>query len=509
MQQVFGALTFFLQEFTHILSLPLLLASGLSVFAGIMVGALPGLTATLAVSLLVGITYSFDTTLALVILIGIYVGGVYGGSQTAILLNIPGTPASAASAIEGNLLARRGLAGQAIGVATLSSFVGTLFGALMLLVASPLLGRVALQFGSWEFFLLAVFGVMICGSLATGNPIKGWIGGFLGLTFAMIGMDAMQGFPRLTFGQFQLNGGISLIPAMIGLFAIPEIIDSLSMQVRPSVIRKVASVLPRWSDFKRHLPTTLRSGVIGTAIGIVPGAGEDIAAWVSYANAKRFSKQPELYGTGSEEGLVACEVANNSCIGGALVPLLTLAIPGGSVSAVILGALFIHNVRPGPLLFIEQPQYFYQIVAMLVISSCFMLVGGLAAARFLPRLLQVPVGLLMPVITVLCVIGAFAVSSRMFDVYLMFAFGLLGYFLKRFGYTPAPIVLGLILGPMADENLRRALFLSEGSLMPLLTRPISLILTLVILATVFGSLTQLVRRGRHGRHHRSAPEATP
>jgi putative tricarboxylic transport membrane protein len=507
MQQVLGALTFFLQEFVHMLSPSLLLASGLSVFAGIMVGALPGLTATLAVSLLVGITYSFDTTLALVILIGIYVGGVYGGSQTAILLNIPGTPASAASAIEGNLLARRGLAGQAIGIATLSSFVGTLFGALMLLVASPLLGAIALRFGSWEFFLLAVFGVTICGSLATGNPIKGWIGGFLGLMFAMVGMDAMQAFPRFTFGQIQLNGGISLIPAMIGLFAIPEVIDSLTRKVRPAVIDRVATVLPRWSSFRRHLPTTLRSSVVGTAIGIVPGAGEDIAAWVSYANAKRFSKEPELYGTGSEEGLVACEVANNACIGGALVPLLTLAIPGGSVSAVILGALFIHNVRPGPLLFVEQPAYFYQIVAMLVISAGFMLVGGLAAARFLPRLLQVPVGLLMPVITVLCVIGAFAVSSRMFDVYLMFAFGILGYFLKRFGYTPAPIVLGLILGPMADENLRRALYLSDGSLMPLLTRPISLILTMVILATVLGSLAQLIRRPHRQAH--PAPGATP
>jgi putative tricarboxylic transport membrane protein len=509
MHQVLDALTFFGQEFVHMLSLPLLFASGLSVVAGIIVGALPGLTATLAVSLLVGITYSFDTTLALVILIGIYVGGVYGGSQTAILLNIPGTPASAASAIEGNLLARKGLAGQAIGIATLSSFVGTLFGALMLLVASPLLGSIALRFGSWEYFLLAVFGVMICGSLAAGNPIKGWIGGFMGLMFAMIGMDAMQGFARFTFGQFQLNGGISLIPAMIGLFAIPEVIDSLSRRERPAIVRKVTSVLPRWRSFKRHLPTTLRSGLIGTAIGIVPGAGEDIAAWVSYANAKRFSKEPELYGTGSEEGLVASEVANNTCIGGALVPLLTLAIPGGSVSAVILGALFIHNVRPGPLLFTEQPQYFFQIVAMLVIAAGFMLVGGLVAARFLPQLLQVPVGVLMPVITVLCVVGAFAVSSRIFDVYLMFAFGLLGYFLKRYGYSPAPIVLGLILGPMADENLRRALYLSDGSLLPLLTRPISLILTTVILVTVLGSVAQLIRRPGRRDARRAARGATP
>ncbi len=509
MHQVLDALTFFGRELIHMLSLPLLLASGVSVLAGIIVGALPGLTATLAVSLLVGITYSFDTTLALVILIGIYVGGVYGGSQTAILLNIPGTPASAASAIEGNLLARRGLAGQAIGIATLSSFVGTLFGALMLLVASPLLGSIALRFGSWEYFLLAVFGVMICGSLAAGNPIKGWIGGFMGLMFAMIGMDAMQGFARFTFGQFQLNGGISLIPAMIGLFAIPEIIDSLTRKERPAVIRKVISVLPRWSSFKRHLPTTFRSGIIGTAIGIVPGAGEDIAAWVSYANAKRFSKAPELYGTGCEEGLVASEVANNTCIGGALVPLLTLAIPGGSVSAVILGALFIHNVRPGPLLFTEQPEFFYQIVAMLVIAAVFMLFGGLAAARILPHVLQVPVGVLMPVITVLCVVGAFAVSSRIFDVYLMFAFGLLGYFLKRFGYTPAPIVLGLILGPMADENLRRALYLSDGSLMPLLTRPISLILTSVILVTVLGSLAQLMRRPRRDGSRREVSAETP
>jgi len=509
MHQVLEALAFFAREFAHILSPPLLLASGLSVLAGIVVGALPGLTATLAVSLLVGITYSFDTTLALVILIGIYVGGVYGGSQTAILLNIPGTPASAASAIEGNMLARRGLAGQAIGIATLSSFVGTLFGALMLLVASPLLGRIALRFGSWEYFLLAVFGVLVCGSLAAGNPIKGWIGGFMGLSFAMIGMDAMQAFPRFTGGNIQLNGGLSLIPAMIGLFAIPEIIDSLAKKDRPAIIHKVVGILPRWKSFRRHLPTTFRSGIIGTAIGIIPGAGEDIAAWVSYANAKRFSKEPELYGTGSEEGLVASEVANNTCIGGTMVPLLTLAIPGGSVSAVILGALFIHNVRPGPLLFIEQPQYFYQIVAMLVISACFMLVGGLAAARVLPHVLQVPVGVLMPVITVLCVVGAFAVSSRMFDVYVMFAFGVLGYFLKRYGYTPAPIVLGLILGPMADENLRRALYLSDGSLMPLFTRPISLILTAVILVTVFGSLLGLVRRARGGPARTRGSGANP
>ncbi|MDQ3397768.1 MAG: tripartite tricarboxylate transporter permease [Deinococcota bacterium] len=462
---------------------------------GILVGALPGLTATLAVSLLVGITYGFDTTLALTMMIGVYVGGVYGGSQTAILLNIPGTPASAASAIEGHQLAKKGLAGQAIGIATISSFIGTIFGAAMLLMASPLLAQVALRFGAWEYFLLAVFGVTICGSLAAANPIKGWVGGFLGLMLAMVGLEQFQAFPRFTFGYLQLNGGISLIPAMIGLFAIPEVILGLASKEPASITERVGNIIPSWRRFKKHLPTTFRSGLIGTVVGIIPGAGEDIAAWVSYANAKRFSKEPEKYGTGSEEGLVACEVANNTCVGGALIPLLTLAIPGGSVSAVILGALYIHNVRPGPLLFHDQPQYFYQIVAMLILSAVFMTGGGLLAAKLLPLVLKTPAGILMPIIAVLCVIGAYAVSTRMFDVYLMLAFGLFGYFLKRNGYTPAPIVLGLILGTMADDSLRRALFLANGSLVPFFTRPISLVLLLFITLTVASSLLKLRPEG--------------
>lgn len=465
---------------------PMLFALCWSTILGIIVGALPGLTATMAVSLLIGLTYSLSTQNALVIIMGVYVGAIYGGSRAAILLNIPGTPSAAATALDGYPLAKKGRGGAALTIATIVSFLGTVLGVFILILTTPFLAKVALKFGAWEYFLLSVFGIMICGNLSAEEPIKGWIVGFLGLVISMIGIEEIFAYPRFTYGSIQLMGGISLIPAMIGMFGIPEVISSLKKISETTTIQTIGSMMPEKGWFRKNWFTALKSALIGIFIGIVPGVGEDVAAWVAYDAAKRTSKDRYLFGTGIEEGIIASETANNAAIGGALVPMLALSVPGSAVAAVILGALRLHGVRPGPLLFIESPEVLPQIVGMLLASSAAMLIFGVILTKLLVQILKVPQGILMPIVVAICVIGAFAVNMRMFDVYLLFIFGILGYFMKENGYPAAPMTLGIILGPMADANLRRAMMITKGSILPFFTRPISVLLIIGIIMMIVG-----------------------
>jgi putative tricarboxylic transport membrane protein len=475
---------------------------------GIAVGALPGLTATMGVALLTTLTYTLERDVAILVLICMYVGAIYGGSRSAILLNIPGTPASAATSLDGFPLAQRGEAGYAMALATAGSALGTLVGIVMLVLLAPPLGEAALRFGSFEFFWLAVFGIVISGQLTGGtSPLKGYIAGILGLMVAMVGSDGIHAHIRFNLGLDQLNGGIGLIPAMVGAFGFAEVL-TVMWRRQPQVAGAAASndrVLPRLSDLWRYKGTITRSGVIGTVVGIIPGVGEDIGAWASYAVAKRLSPERAQFGRGSKEGLTAAETGNSAVVPGALIPALTLAVPGSAPAAVLIAALFIHGVRPGPMILIEQPDFIYRVAAMLVLATLAILVFGLALARVFALVLRVPRSWLMPVVFVLCVIGPYALTQRLFDVWVMVGFGLLGFLLRQLNFPMPPLVLGIILGDLLDKNLRRGLTLTDGDLAPFFTRPISAAFVAVILLTILAGLPP-VRRAM-GRLAARAPGA--
>ncbi len=456
---------------------------------GILVGMLPGLTATMGVALMTTLTYKFASSHAILILICMYIGAIFGGSRTAILINIPGTPANAATTVDGNPLAKQGKAGQAMGLATTGSFLGSLFGMLMLAIFTPIIGNAALSFHSFEYFWLTIFGIVICGSLtAPKDPLKGWVAGFLGLFVATIGMEGMHAYRRFSFGNVNLAGGIQLLPAMIGVFGFSEVLMVMKQPKIKIVSRKIERVIPLLKDVIKYWKTIIRSGFIGTLIGAIPGVGEDIAAWVSYDFAKKASREKEKYGKGSIEGLMAAETGNNAAIPGAIIPVLSLAVPGSAPAAVLLGAMLIHGIRPGPLLMIENPDFVYQVVAMIFLATCAMFILGLSLIRVFVKILIIPRQKLMPVVFALCVIGSYALTAKMFDVLVMAVFGIIGYAMKEMEYPVAPFVLGIILGDLLDNNLRRSLILTDGNIIPFFTRPISLVFFLFILLTVLSQM---------------------
>ncbi len=453
---------------------------------GIIVGMLPGLTATMGVALMTTLTFHMEPSNAVLILVCMYVGAIYGGSRSAILLNIPGTPANAATAVDGHPLARQGLAGKAIGIATTGSFLGSVIGLFMLAFFTPIIGEFALNFKSFEFFWLAVFGVVICGNLtAPKDPLKGWIAGFLGLFIATIGMEPNHAYPRFSFGSVEISGGIHLIPAMVGAFGFAEIITVMKQPQAELVETKLDRILPRIKDITKYWKTIIRSGLVGTFVGAVPGVGEDIAAWTSYDLAKNSSKEADLFGKGSIEGLIASETGNNAAVAGAMIPVLSLAIPGSAPAAVLLAAMFIHGVRPGPLIMIEFPNFVYQVVAMVLLATIAMFILGLSMVRPLVKVLAIPRQKLMPVVFVLCVIGSYAIQARLFDVGIMILFGIIGYIMREMDYPIAPLVLGIILGKILDKNLIRALIISEADITFFFASPICIIIAIVTFITLF------------------------
>ncbi|MEN3009090.1 MAG: tripartite tricarboxylate transporter permease [Pseudothermotoga sp.] len=459
-----------------------------STLLGILVGVLPGLTATLGVAILTTLTFGFPSEIAIPMLLCVYIGAIYGGSRTAIVLNIPGTPANAATTVDGFPLARSGMAGFALNVATIMSGIGSIIGAIFIVSLAPVLGAVALKFGSWEFAVLAIFGTVIAGSLtAPKDPLKGWIAGFLGLMISMIGLDEIVSFPRYTFGNLQLYGGISLLPVLVGVYGIPEILTSLKRVTKPEVVTDFSKDKRKLSyadTIKKNAFNLIRSGIIGVFIGVIPGVGEDVAAWVAYDVAKRTSKEPEKFGQGSIEGLTAAETANNACVGGAIIPVLTLAVPGSAPAAVLLAAMWIHGIRAGPLLPLQHPEMIGYVAGAFVVATVLMVVFGLLVTRLFLKILLIPTEVLMPIIFVLCVVGTYVLNGRLFDVWVMLLFGLLGYFMRLNEFPAAPFVLGFILGPMADTNLRRALMLTKGNLAPFFTRPISLVLIIAMILVI-------------------------
>lgn len=460
-----------------------------AVIMGILFGATPGLTSTLGVALLTTLTYGMRPEMAMIALLGVYVGGTYGGSYASVLINIPGTAAAAATALDGYPLAVKGEAGRALGLTTTASAIGTFVGMLFVVTISPLISRLALQFTSFEFFLLAIFGIIISGTLTSSDLVyKGWIAGFIGLFLAVVGRDGLQFYPRFTFGLTQLESGIEVVPVLIGAFGIPQIIQVLKDRFQPVEAKTFQRILPEFRTIVKNIRHILRSALIGVGIGAVPGIGEDIAGWVSYGAAKNSSRHPERFGKGAYEAVISTETANNACIGGAMIPLLSLGVPGSPPAAMLLGALLLHGIAPGPMLRIDHPNFILQVTAILLLASFAMWIAGMVLARQVVKVLRIPPMVFMPIIAVLMVIGSYALNAKIFNLYLMIPVGIVAYFLTEMEYPIAPLVIGVILGPMADDNLRRALMVSQGSFAPVFTRPVALILFLVIVLTVLSQV---------------------
>ncbi len=477
-------------------SIGLILASSL---VGVVIGALPGLTATMGVALMTTLTIKMPPSQALLVLICTYVGAIYGGSRSAILLNIPGTPASAASCLDGHALAKQGMAGRAMGIATSGSVLGTLIGMVFLAAFTPVLGDLALKFGAYEFFWLALFGVIIAGTLTGSDPLKGWLAGMLGIVAACVGQEAIFAYDRFSFGSRDLAGGFNLVPALVGAFGFAELLSAVRERASPVKINPFDSVIPKVRDVVAHWRTIVRSGLIGTFIGILPGVGEDVAAWSSYAAAKRASKEPEKFGKGAIDGLMAAETGDNACVPGAIIPVLTLGIPGSAPAAVLMAAMLIHGVRPGPMIMIEAPTFVYDVVAMMMYATLGILLYGLTLTNLLIKVLMVPRPVILPIIFVLCVVGSFALASRLFDVWVMLGFGVVGYVMRRYKYPVAPMVLGMVLGDLMEKSFRRGLVLSDGSLEPFFTRPISAVVWITIVLVIafkFPAVRGLFRRGK-------------
>lgn len=480
----------------------MLLLTAMGTFAGIYIGAIPGLSVTMAVSILISFTFKWDVNHALALIAGIYLGGVYGGSRSAILLNIPGAPSAIATGLDGFPMAKRGEAGEAIGLTTVVSVYGGFIGILALAVAAPLVSDLALMFGPREYLLLAVWGILLVGSLSGESLSKGIFSGALGALIACVGLDPMTGENRLTFGSLQLSAGISYIAAMIGFFGVAEVIAQVHELHIKAIRQKVDKIIPSWGLVRKHLPLAARTSSIGVVVGALPGAGGDIAALMAYDHAKRTVKNPSRpFGQGAHEGLVAPESANNAAVGGAYVPMLTLGIPGDAVTAVIIGALYIHGLKPGPMLMAETPHLFWFIVGSLVLANLFLLVFGLTGIRIFAKIVETPKPILLPLILVLSAVGAYAINNNPVDVYWMLGFGLLGYFLKMYGFQVGPVILGMILGPIMDRSYRQAM-MSTGNdvglfLTEFLTTPLSLILLLCVVLTVLSQTAWWQRlRGR-------------
>ncbi|HBE46350.1 conserved membrane hypothetical protein [uncultured spirochete] len=475
--------------FANLISSGSIFALFIGVFLGIIIGALPGLTATMGIALLIPFTYGMNPAFALSLMIGIFAGGIYGGSISAILLKTPGTPAAGATVLDGYPLAQKGQAGKALAISTIASALGGLIGALILTFLAPQIARIAVLFGPPEYVLLGAYGLTMISYVAGKSMAKGIFMGLLGLLISTIGIDPISGFPRFTFGQLNLLSGLSLLPVLIGLFAAAQAFEGVEkhneIQVKQVKITKIGI---SGHEFIQILPHIIKSAFIGTFVGAVPGTGTDIAAFLSYGEAKRSSKHPEEFGTGRIEGVAAPESGNNACVNGAMIPMFTLGIPGEAATAVMLGGLMLLGLQPGPLLFKENPQVIYTVFASTITSNLLILVLGLIGARFFAKVLQLPMKLITTLIFVLAIIGSYAMRNNVFDVGVTIIAGFLGYILVKADYPVPPVLLGLILGPLVESNLGRTIIISEGNLLVFFTRPLCWLFWTLILYTIISNI---------------------
>ena len=465
-----------------------------SAIFGLFVGAVPGLTATMATALLVPVTFFMPPVPAIASIVTATAMAIFAGDIPSCLLRMPGTPASAAYTDEAYAMTKKGQGEVALGSGLWFSVLGGLFGTAVLIAAAPSLAEIALKFSSFEYFWLVVLGLASAVFLALGNPLKGVVSLLLGLLVASVGLDNPAGFPRFTFGNAELAGGLTLIPIMIGMFAVSEILRSVSRIDQPWEMAqaKIGNVLHgMWSLTKRYPVQLLRGSVVGTAIGALPGAGADIAAWMSYAISKRFSKEREKFGTGHVEGIIEAGASNNSALAGAWIPALVFGIPGDSITAIVIGVLYIKGLNPGPTIFMNNAPAIYAIFLVFILANLLMLPLGIAAIKAAKQLLRAPREVLLPVILLFCIVGSFAINNSIFGVLLMLVFGIVGYVMEENGFPIAPAILGLVLGAMLEENFISSMIKADGRLFAFFERPIAGALGILTIA-VFS--VPLIRR---------------
>lgn len=481
-------------SFMDVLNFDCLLWIALGTLIGIVFGAAPGLTATTAVALFTPITFYMPLNISLSFLMGMYCGGFYAGSIPAILINTPGAPGNAATVMDGYPMAKNGQAGRALSVSVTSSYIGGTLSAFALLVFAPIIAKIALKFGAPEYFAVAVLGLVCIAGVSGRSIVKGIAGATIGMFLSTIGMDPIDGLPRFTLDSVYLMGGIALIPALVGLFAITEVLSKVDKMddENNKVITQISGIMPHFSEYWHNKWLILKSSIIGILVGAVPGTGPTIASWMAYNEAKRSAKDPEKYGTGIPEGVMATETSNNAVTGGALIPLLTLGVPGDTVTAVLLGALMIQGLTPGPMLLTEHYDLVAFLLWILIFANIVMLLMGLLSSKFAPYILKIPVKILMPIVCVLCITGGYAANNSFFDAAMVIVIGLGGYILMSFGFPVAPVVLGLILGPIIEPNMRMALIGSGLNPFVFISTPLSA--GLLVLAFVLVWIMN--RRGR-------------
>ncbi|MDH5538969.1 MAG: tripartite tricarboxylate transporter permease [Rhizobacter sp.] len=458
---------------------------GASMF-GLFVGAVPGLTATMATALLVPLTFFLPPIPAVAAMVSATAMAIFAGDIPGCLLRIPGTPASAAYTDESYAMTRNGHAEMALGTGLVFSAIGGLFGTLVLIVAAPALAEVALQFSSFEYFWLVMLGFSCAIFIAGSDPLKGVVALLLGLLISIVGLENPAGAPRYTFGSPDLLGGIPLIPLMIGMFAVSEILRFAVVVDKPEMVtdRPFGNVFTgMWGLIKKYPLAIFRGSALGALVGALPGAGADIAAWMSYAISKRFSKEPEKFGTGHVEGIVEAGAANNAALGGAWIPALVFGIPGDSITAIAIGVLYLKGMNPGPTLFINNPQNIYAVFIVFLLAQFLMLPLGWMAIKVAKQILRIPARLLMPLILLFCVVGSFAIDNTLFGVAVMLAAGVLGFFMERWGFPIAPTILGVVLGSMLEQHFFSSLIKADGNLLVFFERPI---------AGALGALTLLI-----------------
>ncbi len=445
------------------------------VLVGVVVGALPGLSSPMAVALLLPVTISLEPVPAIAMLAALYCAGTFGGSITAILINAPGAPPAVATAFDGYPMARAGEAGRALGLAAVSSVAGGVFSLVVFLLATPLMAQAALHFRPPEYFALAVFALSMLASAGGGSPVRNLIAGAVGVLIGTVGIHMTTGVERFTFGLPELSDGIHFVPVLIGLFALAELLDQSQALDRP--LERIASIvvrLPSRADFHRVKWAVLRSSGLGTFIGVLPAEGSTVAALMAYNEAKRWSKEPEAFGRGAPEGIAAPEAANNAAAGGAMVPTLALGIPGSATTAVILAALIMHGFRPGPYLLTETPHFIYAIFGAMLVANVMFLAIGLLGAKVFARITLIPRTFLWPAVFVFAMVGSYAFASSMLDVWVMVIAGLLGFVMRRHGFSAAPLVMGLVLGGLVEESLSQSMIMFDNDWLGFADSPIAL-----------------------------------
>jgi len=467
------------------------------VFIGTLVGVLPGIGPVAAMSLLLPVTFSAPPEAGIIMLAGIYYGSMYGGSTTAILVNIPGEAASVVTCLDGHQMARQGRAGPALGIAAMGSFIAGTLAVVGLMLVAPTLARWAVKFGPAEYFSLMVLGLSVLTYLSHGSLLKALIMACFGLVLGLIGIDSINAMPRLTFDRMELVDGVGLVPIVMGLFGIAEILSNIERSISREIFaQRITGLMPTRLDWKESAGPLARGSLLGFVLGVLPGGGAVISSFISYALEKRLSKAPETFGKGAIAGVAGPEAANNAAAGSGFIPLLTLGIPPNVVLALLLGAFIVHGLQPGPLLMLQNPNIFWGIVASMYIGNVMLLILNLPLIGMWVQVLKVPYKILFPVIVLFCLIGVYSLSNSIFDIYVMILFGVLGYLMRKLGYEPAPLVLAFVLGPMMENNLRKALIISDGSFWIFIDSKLSLAclaLAALLLATAIIPLLRIRR----------------